>query len=377
MQLNLSPVKVDVNVENYIVKSDAFYNVCFITEDDLAPRTIEVRTLDDLLKNGYYRFSLAYDFCRTAFLQQGMSSVFVRAKRTNETYEQAFDADDNSTYYYVVIDTKNIETVLGFNTHINSVDSYKLQFFSSTNDYSDRVINRKIIFYYSPNLVNSLDKDKTLYYINKTYGNNILPYLSDGVNDYWDWFDDGNVQYDDTSNVTLQFHDLISDEAQSFKTAYPEGGWIALCGHRFPSKIQWLHKFIAGVDDFRITTIPNLSTTSIKILGERSTEGSGVTGQGIVINEQVSLDWVRYAITKNVWNLLYQSGKVDATSEGVVLIENKIKEVLDVAVTEGIFSEYQLLGNTLDRQQNNATYKFKAKLTYSILNADIEGVVYN
>ena len=62
MELNLSPVKVDVNIENYIIKSDAFYNVCFITEDDLAPRTVEVRTLDDLLKNGYYRFSLAYDF---------------------------------------------------------------------------------------------------------------------------------------------------------------------------------------------------------------------------------------------------------------------------------------------------------------------------
>lgn len=59
MQLNLSPVKVDVNVENYVIKSDAFYNVCFITEDDLAPRTLEVRTLDDLLKNGYYRFSKA------------------------------------------------------------------------------------------------------------------------------------------------------------------------------------------------------------------------------------------------------------------------------------------------------------------------------
>ena len=380
MQLNLSPVKVDVNVENYVIKSDAFYNVCFITEDDLAPRTLEVRTLDDLLKNGYYRFSLAYDFCRTAFLQQGMSSVVVRAKRTNETYEQAFEADDNSTYYYVVIDTKNIETVLSFNTYVNSVDSYKLQFFSSTNDYSDLVANRKIVFYYSPFYSQAninLDKDKTLYYINKTYGNNTLPYLSDGVKDYWDWFDDGNVQYDDTANVILQVHDLESVEAQSFKTAYPEGGWIALCGHRFPSKIQWLHKFIAGVDDFRLTTIPNLSTTSIKILGWRSTEGSGVTGQGVVINEQVSLDWVRYAITKNVWNLLYQSGKVDATSEGVVLIENKIKEVLDVAVTEGIFSEYRLLGNTLDRQQNNATYKFKAKLTYSILNADIEGVVYN
>ena len=60
-----------------------------------------------------------------------------------------------------------------------------------------------------------------------------------------------------------------------------------------------------------------------------------------------------------------------------MFIEKKIKEVLDLDVTEGKFSENQLLGNTLDRQQNNATYKFKSKLTYSILNADIEGVVYN
>ena len=65
MELNLSPIKVDVSIENYVIKSDAFYNVCFITEDDLAPRTIEVKTLNDLLNSGYYRFSLAYDFCRT------------------------------------------------------------------------------------------------------------------------------------------------------------------------------------------------------------------------------------------------------------------------------------------------------------------------
>ena len=37
------------------------------------------------------------------------------------------------------------------------------------------------------NLVTPLDKDKTLYYINKTYGNNTLPYLSDGVKNYRDW----------------------------------------------------------------------------------------------------------------------------------------------------------------------------------------------
>ncbi len=402
MQLNLSPIKVSVNIEQYIVKSEAFYNVCFITENDFAPRTIEVKTLNDLLKNKYYRFSLAYDFCRMVLMQQGVSSVFIRAKRSSETYEEAFDADDNSNYYYVVIDTKDINKILSFNNHINLVDSYKLQFFSSNTDQSEKIKNRKIVFYYNPyikkslkayyafddnsvvdwdneyNLLLEYDPRDDYYYLSNSYGyNDTMLYLTDGTKSYWDWFDDGNNQFDDGSNVQLQVHDLSSYEAQTLKTAYPEGGWIGLCGSRFPSKVQWLHKFIAGVDDFRLTTIPNLSTTSIKILNKRSTEGSGVTGQGVVINEQVSLDWVRYAISKNVWNLLYQSGKVDATSEGVTLIENKIKEVLDVAVKEDIFSEYQLLGNTLDRQQNNATYKFKAKLTYSILNINIEGTVYN
>ena len=98
MQLNLSPVKVNVNIEQYIVKSEAFYNVCFITENDFAPRTIEVKTLNDLLKNKYYRFSLAYDFCRMVLMQQGVSSVLIRAKRSDETYEEAFNADDNSNY---------------------------------------------------------------------------------------------------------------------------------------------------------------------------------------------------------------------------------------------------------------------------------------
>ena len=158
---------------------------------------------------------------------------------------------------------------------------------------------------------------------------------------------------------------------------YPEASWIAKCGGNFPSKVQWLYKKLNGNAVQKVNQIPPLSTTLYSVYSTNVTVGSGLTGQGIVINEQVSLDWVKWAISKNVWNLLYQSGKVNATSEGVVLIENKIKEVLDVAVTEGIFSEYRLLGGTLYRQQNNATFKFKAKLTYSILNADIEGIVYN
>ena len=126
----------------------------------------------------------------------------------------------------------------------------------------------------------------------------------------------------------------------------------------------------------QLKTIPDLSTTSTKILGDLATAGSGSTGQGVYVNEQVSLDWVRYSISKNVWNLLYTSNKVPRTENGRLLVENKIKEVLDVAVREGIFSRYEII-KTHQPYQDNFSFKFKAKLTLSILNADVEGTVYN
>ena len=128
--------------------------------------------------------------------------------------------------------------------------------------------------------------------------------------------------------------------------------------------------------DVQLKTIPDLSTTSTKILGNLATAGSGSTGQGVYVNEQVSLDWVRYSISKNVWNLLYTSNKVPRTENGRLLVENKIKEVLDVAVREGIFSRYEII-KTQQPYQDNFSFKFKAKLIHSILNADVEGTVYN
>ena len=84
------------------------------------------------------------------------------------------------------------------------------------------------------------------YYLSNSYGyNDTMLHLTDGTKGYWDWFDDGNNQFDDGSNVLLQAHDLSSYEAQTLKTAYPEGGWIGLCGSRFPSKVQgvWIVGF--------------------------------------------------------------------------------------------------------------------------------------
>ena len=381
MDLNLAPVDVSIILETPTVTNEAFYNLCFITENDVAPRTLEVKRLNDLLDNGYMRLDLAYNFCLAVLLQENIDKVYVRAKRSGETYQQAFDADDNSNYYYTVIDSKDENVILSFNDYLVSVDPYKLQFFSSYKDLSYSVANRKIVYYYEP--FNVGEKDYTgytnelyNYYANKSYGVVTATYYSDGVNDYWDYDNSGNVLWDSNDNVLLERQDIPIDLAQSARIAYPEASWISKCGNSFPSRVQWLHKYLRGNSVHKLSQIPNLSTTLVTILDNKATTGSGMTGQGIVINEQVSLDWVTWAISKNIWNTLYTESKINANDSGLALIENKLKEVLDIAVKENIFTEYKITQRNLQRQTNNASFKFSASLVYSILNVNIEGSVY-
>lgn len=143
-----SPVKIDIKVETESLQREAFYNMCFITENDVAPRTLVVTRLKDLLDNGYDRSDLAYNFCVGVFAQQSMPSVFIRAKRTTESYEEAFDADDNSGYYFVVIESKDREVLSVFNVHVNTVDRYKLHFFSSP---ENTLIGSKAVHYFDNN----------------------------------------------------------------------------------------------------------------------------------------------------------------------------------------------------------------------------------
>ena len=246
MELNLTPVNVDVKVENFTIKSSAFYSVCFITGHNTAPRTIEVTKLKDLLDNGYSRDSLAYNFCRYLFMQQGVTTAYVRAKRNNETYETAFNADDNSDYYYVVIDSKDISSIIKFNDYINQNDPYKLQFFSTNTDVSKNIKDKKIVHYYQP--TPALESFS------------IVP------------SDMGS------RNLSIPKKDYTFDEIQSMPPFYPESCWIGRCGHAFPSRIQWLHKYLAGVANLYIP--PSNEENYLKVEGS---DDLVITPDGLLI----------------------------------------------------------------------------------------------
>ena len=89
-------------------------------------------------------------------------------------------------------------------------------------------------------------------------------------------------------------------------------------------------------------------------------------------------DWLIWAIQRNLWKILYTKEKVPQTNSGSILMENGLKEVLDVAVTENHFSDYRITEVTQDRRTNKLSMKFSATLVHTISGVDkVEGTIYN
>lgn len=328
------------------LEREAFYNLCFITENDTAPREIVVNKLKDLLDNKYSRTSLSYNFCVGVFSQDGIQSVTVRAKRSNETYQQAFDAADNNSYYFIVIDSKDETDINTFANHI-AFEPYKLLFYSTS---TNSLANTKTVHYYQSAIPTESVTDNKItldnLYINNAYK---LGYEVVGLDK------------------------VTTPQLQMTRLAYPEAAWIALCGNKFPSSVQWLYKYLAKTDIVFEKDIPALSNTSSIVINNKAVVGSGKTNQSLPIYEQVSIDWVKWAISQRVWKTLYTQNKINATQGGIDLIINEIKYILDIAVEEGIFTQYKIGETKLDRNTNNLQVKFTANLTHTILEVEVNG----
>ena len=328
------------------LEREAFYNLCFITENNESPREIVVSKLKDLLDNNYSRTSLAYNFCVGVFSQEGIQSVTIRAKRSDETYQQAFDAADNNSYYFIVIDSKDETVINTFANHI-AFEPYKLLFYSTP---TNPLVNTKTVHYYQSTIpITSVTDNKITLdnlYINSAY----------------------KLGYD-----VIDLDKATTSQLQMTRLAYPEAAWVALCGNKFPSSVQWLYKYLAKTDIVFEKDIPPLSNTSSIVINDKAVVGSGKTNQNLPIHEQVSIDWVKWAISQRVWKTLYTQNKINATQGGIDLIVNEIKYILDIAVEQGIFTQYKIGETKLDRNTNNLQIKFTANLTHTILEVEVNG----
>lgn len=406
MRVETNPINVEITVESESLDRNAFYNVCFITENDEAPRTVEVSNLSELLSHGYRRHNLAYSFCLTAFAQQGIPTVFVRAKRTGETYSEAFSSDSNANFYFVVIDSKLESDIAPFNEYLTSADEFKLQFYSSSNA---PIKDKKLVHYYSDfsirlaeimagdfsrlvgdseglagrmyasdrakfsetyiakALKSDIDVEEAFQEEYKYMAGDLTRLVGDSIN-----LAGRTIDYEKAREygAELQYY-------QSARTAYPEAAWIAECANSFPSRVQWLHKYLVKPDVMNYSEIPDRSNTTVIVLDTKATAGSGTTMQGVLIHEQVSLDWVKWAIGRKVWNLLYNTNKLPSTTGGIELVKNEIRNVLDLAVEEDVFSKYHIKDVSIAKDKETVKASFSATLMHSILGASISGSLYH
>lgn len=172
--------------------------------------------------------------------------------------------------------------------------------------------------------------------------------------------------------------DITQQEAQAKNLLYPEGAWIGVCGSYFPSEVQWLYKSFKKQYATDSSSIPQNSNTSypVKITADLVTLGSGTTMDGIQINEKVSLDWLKYAIQKRFWNLLYSNEKINATKQGETAFLNELIAVLNISVRESIIDKYEVTSVSLDRVNGKIAISFRAELTHTILSVNVSGSLY-
>ena len=296
-----------------------------------------------------------------------MQSITIRAKRKGETYQQAFASESNDNYYFVCIESKDPIIVKSFYDYI-AIEPYKLLFYSSPNN---TLTNTKTVHYYQttipPSDIFNINKVPNNHlYINNSYK---LSYDARGISKYADKLELADTRFKVFSGVP----ELTPTMLQRFRLAYPEAAWIALCGNKFPSSVHWLYKYLAKTDIVFEKNIPTLSNTSSIVINDKAVVGSGKTNQNLPIYEQVSIDWVKWAISQRVWKTLYTQNKINATEGGIDLIVNEVKYILDIAVEQGIFNQYKIGETKLDRNTNNLQVKFTAYLTHTILEVEVNG----
>ena len=94
------------------------------------------------------------------------------------------------------------------------------------------------------------------------------------------------------------------DEIQSLPPFYPESCWIGRCGHVFPSRIQWLHKYLAGVVDKSRTTISYFSSNLYPTLVDGDGYKPNIKPLDITLKSVLKRGYVGYVDAKD--NDVYQ-----------------------------------------------------------------------
>ena len=140
-------IKIDIDKSSLQGYQSGYFNsCCFICNGGSNFGFFNVGDLDDVESLGFTTNSPAYQFASKFFAQQQPNvRLFLQVKEQSQSYYEAFKGSDVSQYYFVSIESKQIEEIIDFNNRISN--EVKLQFFSTELNVEEYVTGKKIVWW--------------------------------------------------------------------------------------------------------------------------------------------------------------------------------------------------------------------------------------
>jgi hypothetical protein len=130
-----------------------------------------------------------------------------------------------------------------------------------------------------------------------------------------------------------------------------EGAVAGYAGGNFPGSVAWFHSKLQGLQntDFTFNELVTLEQANVAAWWETPIgiwAGSG--GQainGFWADLTHAIDFLEATIKEHIWDLLVQRGKVPYTDEGILMLANRVREVLHRCAG----APYHIIATDLDR----------------------------
>ena len=163
---------------------------------------------------------------------------------------------------------------------------------------------------------------------------------------------------------------------------YPEAAWIGSQLAEVPGSNTWAFKQGAGVtqgnlSSGQITFLEGKNVNYFTDIGGVNIFMTGAMANGTWIDEMVFVDWLRARIQEGIFFRLINKKKIPFTKKGFAIIENEIRSVLTLGVTNGGIADDTpftvVVPNPLDIPETQRAQRIAGNFTFT---ARLAGAVH-
>lgn len=157
----------------------------------------------------------------------------------------------------------------------------------------------------------------------------------------------------DTSSLSYTFKNTSNSRVSMFYKSdasatshkYTDAAYLGQVLAYTPGSWSGMAKTLPGEAADTLTPTQSINahdkyTNSYEEIGENNVVLNGWVSSGEYTDIIVFADWLKARITENVWSIMINAPKLPYTDEGIVAIENAVKQILDIGQKNGGISPH-------------------------------------